>query len=116
MIIDKVFGALSAASTILQMVCVKCLIHLKELPVPIMFALVVSAPSQQKKKMNLLKRLKCCHSTLNSFFPPDVVMAFFSCTFYDSFCYIFLKCELYLVEESSSFGCCFNSASLSMEI
>lgn len=78
MIIDKVFCALSAASTILQMVCVKCLIHLKELPVPIMFALVVNAPSQQKKKMNLLKRLNAVSFNPQFFFPPDAVIAFFS--------------------------------------
>lgn len=39
------------------MVCGKCLIHLKELPVLIIFALAVSVLSLLKRRMNLLRRL-----------------------------------------------------------
>lgn len=50
-------GALYAVNTILQMVCGKCLILLKELPVLIMSALAVNVLSLLRRKMNLLRRL-----------------------------------------------------------
>lgn len=49
-------GVSPAASTILQMVCGRCLILLNELLVLIMCALAVNALSLLKRKMNLLKR------------------------------------------------------------
>lgn len=55
------YGVSPAASTILQMVCGRCLILLNELPVLIMCALAVNALSLLKRKMNLLKRFVICN-------------------------------------------------------
>lgn len=55
---DSASGVSSLGNTTLRMVCDKCLILLKELPVPITSALAVNAPSLSKRKTNLLKRLE----------------------------------------------------------